>query len=141
MLETALFSRLRPKLKEWGEFSRIENSVESGTWDTFYCIDGQQGWIETKVEKGGHLYFEKFQPNWARRFYRAGLDNMFIIAALEKDFNDMGVYHVRELLEANREPYRKWVRVITANLAPQLVLTKPYDWESLRLLLADRFTF
>lgn len=139
MLETALFARIKPSLARWGKYSRIENSVESGTWDTFYTIEGQAGWIETKVEKGGMLYFEKFQPNWARGYLNAGLTNLFVLAALG-DKGRMEVYHASTVVEAPLEVYGKWRRVSTEELLPELVMTRPYDWEALRLLLSSPFT-
>lgn len=136
MLETALYAKLRPRLTKWGTISRVENVLESGMWDIHYCFEGQLGWIETKVEKQGWTYFEKFQPNWGRRYFKAGATNLFII--IERDSGEVMTYHVKELLESTREPYRKWVRVRTKDLVPCHVLND--NWEELRLLLSSPFT-
>lgn len=139
MLETDLFARLKPRIGLWGTYSRVENSVEQGTWDTFYCIQGQAGWIETKVAKNGFLYFEKFQPNWARRYLRHGLNNLFVIAATDSKL--MNVYHASDIVNSELEVYGKWQRIKVSELKPLLHMVPRYDWESLRLLLSEPFTF
>lgn len=39
-----------------GFLHRIENSIDEGTPDVYYCIDGDQGWIELKQIKKWPTY-------------------------------------------------------------------------------------
>lgn len=140
MLETALFARLSPKLKAWGAVDRVENSIASGMWDCHTCFSGVSGWVETKMEKGGKLYFERFQLNFARRQLQAGATNLFVIAGRDARNGYMGVYHATTVLTAPRTVERKWQTVRVEDLEPCLEMTKQYDWDALRLLLSSPFT-
>lgn len=46
--EQRLWTRLRPKLKAYGHFERIENGVGAGAPDVDFCINGVEGKIELK---------------------------------------------------------------------------------------------
>jgi hypothetical protein len=140
MLETALFARLSPKLKAWGAVDRVENSQGSGMWDCHTRFEGIGGWIETKMEKGGKLYFERFQPNFARRQLRAGATNLFVIAGRDSRNGYMAVYHASTVLAAPMTFERKWKTVRVEDLEPCLEMTKQYNWDALRLLLSSPYT-
>lgn len=135
MLETSLYSRVKPHLDKWGSHSRVENTVEPGMWDIHYCFNGMFGWIETKVEHQGKLYFEKFQLPWGQRYQRAGALKLFVLASLAGEKSPMALYHSSTVLKATRTPERKWITVRTSDLDPLLVMTKKYDWDALRLYL------
>jgi len=139
MRENKLWNRLSPKLKHWGEVSRVENAVEPGMWDIFYTFEGQMGWLETKIVHSNKLYFEKFQIPWGRRYWRKGANQMFILAGLEDTAGTIGIYHVKEIVNAPTSLDRKWTVISLLDLNPQVWLTKPYDWERLRLLLSTPF--
>jgi hypothetical protein len=140
MRETKLWSRLEPHFKHWGEFSRVENAIEPGMWDIHYCIDGQLGWLETKIVHSNLLYFEKFQLPWGRRYWRTGATNMFVIAGFEGLSGLMYIYHVKEITSAPKTLDRKFVVINIEDINPQISLEKPYNWEVLRQLLSDPFT-
>lgn len=136
MREDKLYARLRPYLKKWGNIERIENSVSSGIWDIHYCIDGQLGWIETKIEKGGLLYFEKFQPSFGRRMQRAGCENLYVMTS-GPNYDEIRVYLAHVVLSAPMTKKGKWTVVKTEDIPAFLILKKPYDWEMLRSLLTE----
>lgn len=140
MLETALFARLAPKLKAWGAVDRVENSIASGMWDCHTVFSGVSGWVETKMEKGGKLYFERFQLNFARRQLQAGATNLFVIAGRDARDGYMAVYHATALLDAQRTVERKWQTVRVEDLEPCLEMRKAYDWDALKSLLSSRYT-
>lgn len=138
MRETALYARLKPKFTAWGAHSRVENTIESGTWDVFYCFNGVMGWIETKMDKGGDLYFEKFQIPWGRRYHSEGATQMFVMAGVGVG-KDMKVYHVGELVKAPTRVHKKWTVVNIADMTPCLEMERPYRWDVLRTLLITPF--
>lgn len=141
MLETALYSRIRPKLQAWGEVSRVENSIESGMPDVFFMCGGQYNWIETKVDHAGELYYERFQPGWHRRYIRAGATNLFCMTSVEGSRScEMNVYHMADLVKAPFTHRGKWYIFRTEDLTPILTMRKTYDWDPLRLLLSKPFT-
>jgi len=140
MLESALYARLQPKFKQFGSVDRVENSMGSGMWDIHLCCSGVHNWVETKMEKGGKLYFERFQLQFARRLTNAGATNMFVIAGRDARNGYMGVYHASTLLAAPRTVDRKWQTVLVEDLEPCLEMTKAYDWDALRLLLSSQYT-
>lgn len=139
MLETALYARIQPKLKSWGALDRVENTMGSGMWDIHLCCDGVHNWVETKMEKGGKLYFERFQLQFATRLTRAGATNLFVIAGRDSRNGHMGVYHASALLAAPRMIERKWHVIQVEDLEPCLTMTKSYDWDALRLLLSSPY--
>jgi hypothetical protein len=140
MLETALFARLAPKLKAWGAVDRVENLIASGMWDCHTCFNGVCGWVETKMEKSGKLYFERFQLNFASRQLRAGATNLFVIAGRDARDGYMGVYHASTVLAVPRTVERKWLTIWVEDLEPCLEMRKTYDWDALRLLLSSPYT-
>lgn len=137
MLEKNLWSRLHPHLHNWGDATRIENSVEPGTWDIFCAVNGQANWIETKIEKGHFLYFELFQIPWAKRYLKQGLTNMFVISQAQD--RELHIYHGSTIVQAPFEKYRKWRRIHTDNISPIHSSYKVDD--TLRQLLSTPFTF
>jgi hypothetical protein len=140
MLESALYARIRPKLNTWGTLDRIENATGSGMADIHYCIDGQMGWIETKMEHGGALHFERFQLNWLNRQVKAGATNVFVMYGRHSRDGHMEVAHASAVLAAPRHVDRKWHVVMAEDVVPALVMTKQYDWDALRLLLSSPYT-
>lgn len=144
MLENKLYARLRPHFTLWGEFSRIENSIEPGMPDIFTCFSAQQSWVETKIMKRREgfecLWFQKFQLPWMRRYSGAGLSNIFVIAGFDDDRGTMTVYHAKELLKAPTHPYQRWTLVRLTDINAVMEMKKPYDWEALRTLLTTQYT-
>jgi hypothetical protein len=140
MKETALYARLNPKLKSFGCVDRVENSISSGMWDIHATFSGISTWIETKMEKGGKLYFERYQLGWGKRHLQAGATNLFVIAGRDSRDGYMGVYHASTVLAAPRTVERKWQTVRVEDLEPCLEMRKLYDWDALRLLLTSPFT-
>lgn len=139
MRETEFSHRLTDKIKTWGEYERIENSMGQGTWDIFCIVDKRANWIETKVAHNGEIYFEKFQPNFARKFLRAGLTNMFVVVRITtKEFR---VFHAQKIIDAPKEIKGKWQVVRLQDLGvPELIHSSPTQWPDLRLLLSTLFT-
>lgn len=136
MLESKFYAKMRPHFKNWGEHSRVENSIESGMPDIFYCFGGEQGWIETKVEKQGWVYFEIFQPNWIRRYTRVGA-KISILVMREDDYTILA-YRGSQLNHGLLQPHKKKRRAHLLDLGtPALTLTPPYNWLTLRLLLTE----
>jgi hypothetical protein len=109
-------------------------------WDAHLVVDGQHSWLETKMEKAGQLYFERLQPNFARRLMRAGATNMFVLAGRDARNGHMSVYHASTLIAAPRSVKGKWTVFRAEDLEPCLEMSKPYDWDALRLLLSSRYT-
>jgi hypothetical protein len=48
MAETSLWGRLHRHLGPYGRLIRIENRVETGMPDVYYCLRGATGWLELK---------------------------------------------------------------------------------------------
>jgi hypothetical protein len=140
MLETALYARIQPKLKAWGALDRVENTMGSGMWDIHLCCGGVHNWVETKMEKSGELFFERFQLSFARRQMNSGATNLFVVAGRDSRNGHMGVYHASTLLAAPRTLKAKWHVIRVEDLEPCLEMTKAYDWDALRLLLSSRYT-
>lgn len=93
---------------------RIESAVGTGVPDISAAGGGKQFWIETKVEKSGYLYFERFQIPWMKK--RSKYTNsrgIFVLALCEDTIKcfDAGV-----IISATREPYRKWSRIRTEDI-------------------------
>lgn len=135
MRETALYGRLRPKLNAWGAVDRVENALGSGMWDIAACVDGRHCWVETKMDHGKGLHFERFQLVWLRRQLRAGSTSCYLIYGLSSR-KSMVVVEGAELVRAPVRVSGKWTVVDPADLKPALVMTPPYDWDTLRRLLA-----
>ncbi len=140
MRETALFARVRPRFEEWGTYCRIENTLGSGTWDLHYCFSGQMGWVETKIEHGGEIMFEKFQLNWGKKLLRAGATNMFVLTGSDESHSPMSLYHAKVVMSAPTYLYKKWTVIKVQDLVPTLYLSKPYDWAKLKQVLSNPFT-
>jgi hypothetical protein len=132
--ETILYARLRTHIEEWGACSRVENIVEGGMFDIFYCIEGRMGWIETKIEHNGKILFERFQFPWARKYQRVGA-RLFVIVQLKN--GDIAIYPIDEILKAPREQYQKWLRLNISDLAAIDILSKPFYWARLRQVLVS----
>jgi len=125
--ETKLYSRIEPKLNDWGASTRVENAMVGSLPDIHYCIDGRLGWIETKLIKSGKIYFEKFQAPWVSKQEKAGCKHLFILAGVN-DNSLMYLYDYREAIRAPREIIGKWRVIKMSDLTPLLTLDKPYDW-------------
>lgn len=139
MRENKLWNRLSPKLKAWGEVSRVENIVEPGMWDIFYTFEAQMGWIETKIVHSNKLYFERFQIPWGRRYWHNGANQMFVLAGFEDQKGTIYVYHVKEIVQAPTTIDRKFTVISLLDINPQMSMSKPYDWDRLRLFLSTPF--
>lgn len=135
MRETKLYSKLRPKLMQWGTCDRVENTLGSGMSDVFYNIGGKVGWLETKVAKGGDVYFEKFQPNWMRKHVRQGFDRMFVVI-LDKSESIL-LYRAEDVLSVPMYAKNDWLIVQMDDLPhPVVDMTAPYrEWDEFRLAL------
>ena len=46
--EGGLYENIAPKLRPYGRFERVENSISSGWPDLYYLVRGHSGWIELK---------------------------------------------------------------------------------------------
>lgn len=135
MNESSFFnSLLKPRLKSWGDYCRVENSVGNGIPDVNYAIQNIEGWIETKVSKGQFLYFEKFQIPWIKKRIKHSRTT-WVLALCGDEIN---LYSGDQISNAEREPYRKWVRIKYKELTPVLSLTKPYKWDLLKLYLINQ---
>lgn len=131
-----------PHLRQWGDASRIENSAESGTPDVTYAIDGQQGWIETKIIRNGVLTFERFQLPWLKRRLRVAHGNLWIFAT---DSDGLYVYSAEQIIKAPHYPTkRKTIEVLVEELEPLVFgAAQPWPWGAVLLMLtrhALRFT-
>lgn len=144
MLESKLYGRVRPKLDQWGEVQRIENSINPGCPDVYYSAEGQANWIETKIiklrEGFNCLWFEKFQIPWMRRFFKTGFANIWVLGGYDDDRGTMIVYHCKEIINAPTHPYKKWVLVRLVDINAVFEMRKPYDWNILRTLLTTQYT-
>lgn len=133
MKETKVYAKLRLNLDSWGECDRVENAVGSGMSDVFYNIEGKTGWIETKVEKKGGIYFEKFQPNWIAKHSRLGA-RMFVVVMLSDE--TLCFFRAHEVLRVPRTVVGRWQVVSLADVMPRIKMTKPYRrWSEVRELL------
>lgn len=143
MLESKLYARLRPHFQLWGESSRVENAIESGMPDNFVCFNQVPGWVETKIIKRREgfecLWFQKFQIPWMRRYFAAGLSQVFVIGGFDDERGTMIVYHVKEIINAPTHPYQRWSLVRLTDINTVLELRKPYDWNLLRTLLSTQY--
>lgn len=135
MRESKLYQRINSHLKRWGAHDRVENVIVSGMADVYYCFDSKSGWIETKVEHSGLLYFERFQIPWMIRHLRAQTPRLFVMAALEGNGDMMALYKASTIVEAPRDQKGKWQVVRTNDLVAELLMKKPYNWDELRLEL------
>ena len=144
MLENKLYARVRPHMNLWGEVQRVENILDSGTWDIFYATNGQANWIETKIIKLREgfdcLWFQKFQIPWGRRIFSTGFSNMWVLGGFDDDRGTMIVYHVKEIINAPTHPYKRWTLVRLTDINAVMELKKPYDWNALRTLLSTQYT-
>lgn len=130
MLEKDFWNNVaHPPLKKAGEFERVENAQGVGTADVSYAMNGVQGWIETKVEKGGHLYFEKFQIPWLLR-RRSHAEHIYVLAYFPKT-SAVVLYDPQQLMWAEREVHGKWTRVRAQDLPDIMTLSRPYAWHKL----------
>lgn len=93
--------------------------------------------IETKVSKKGEgfdwLYFERFQLPFyqKRRKYTHG-KGIFILALCSEN-TEIRLWNSRHILDAPREPYRKWNRIEVGNIEdPLLCFEKPWTVEDMR---------
>src|SRR3954470_1689211 len=106
--ESHLYQRIEPKLNQWGAATRIENALAGSLPDIIYCIKGTVGFIETKLEKGGQLYFEKFQIPWAIRQLKAGCRHLFVVAMPDYDDTTLLVYDYENIVATPRFMRGKW---------------------------------
>jgi hypothetical protein len=135
MRETKLWEKIRPHLLLWGEADRVENAIGSGMSDVFYDIAGKCGWIETKLEKNGLLYFEKFQPNWMAKHVRQGA-RVFVITMDREE--TIKIYPAGVILQQPRVPYDKWTTVNVTNVTPSMAMPAPYrSWKSVKEILTS----
>lgn len=81
MSESDLYAGMKSNIK--GSWTRIENSISSGQFDTNAVYGGVEAWIELKTFVGADAwYLRPLQFNWmAHRLNRGGSDNMWILAA------------------------------------------------------------
>lgn len=131
MKETKLFAKMQPYLSAWGEYDRVENIHGSGMPDIHFCINSNAGWIETKVAKGDFLYFEKFQPGWARRYLRSGFHRLWVAAQLKDE--SFALYRYSVIVRAPMQPKNDWLLVNVNDIAPTFRMPSPYrSWKSVR---------
>lgn len=118
-------NEVMPRLREHGHAIHVQNAAESGTPDINYAIFPVSGWIETKVAKSGWLYFETFQIPWFRKRIRALKGGgVFVLAKVN---GNTCLWPAVAIIEAEREPYRKWTRVRVANLSDPIAT----DWSGI----------
>ena len=137
MAETELGNKFAAGMRKLGvHIVRVENVAEDGTPDYNYAFERAEGWIETKEAKGSYLYFELFQIPWFRKRLRATRGRDVWVLATVKD--RINLYAAHRILEADRVPAGKWVRVRHKELMPDLVLdfTRP-NWAALIEALTD----
>jgi hypothetical protein len=135
MKETFLWNKLRPRFLLWGEADRVENSIGSGMSDVFYNFGGKTGWIETKLEKKGILYFEKFQPNWMSKHYRQGA-RVFVVSMAENE--TIHIYSWGVLQNLPRTPYDKWTTINITGVKANFSMPAPHrSWNSVRDVLTS----
>lgn len=132
--ESDLYHKLKPHLETWGACSRVENTLEGGMFDIFYGIEGNSGWIETKLDHNGKILFERFQIPWARKYSSVGV-RLFVIILLKNQ--DIAVCDIDDILNAPRESYQKWIRISIKDLTPREILSKPFYWGNLRRILVS----
>ena len=136
MMDEATFSRqhVMPRLLQWGDATRVENTATSGMPDISYAIAGIQGFVEMKVIRQGKLSFEKFQLPWLRKRLRHARGNLWLFAT---DGDALYVYSAEQLLAAKRYPHGDMVQLFIEELAPPLFFspTQPWQWGSVLTLL------
>lgn len=131
--ESDFYARfVRPKLKDWGDHCRVENSAESGTPDISYAICGVQGWIETKLVREDALHFSVFQLPWMQKRLRHAKGNLWLFAT---DFQALYIYSAEQLLKAKKERVGKWIKMMIYDIEPPLVYSPHPPWEWGRVLL------
>lgn len=137
MKETDFYQKHVRKMSGLLHLERIESAVGTGFPDVCAAGGGKQFLIETKVAKPGEgrdwLYFERFQLAFYQKRLRYTNDKgIYIVAACDDLFN---VWHAVDILNAPREPYRKWNRIDVKLIAQPLVfISKP--WTKIQVLEA-----
>lgn len=139
MKESEFYQRHIRKMSGLLHLERIESAVGTGFPDVSAAGGGKQFLIETKVAKPvdgqDFLYFERFQLSFyqKRLRYTEGT-GIFIIALCTQD-DTIKVWGASAILDAKREPYKKWNRVKVSDIdSPLLTLLKPWTEKDLFVL-------
>jgi len=144
--ESELYQKHVRKMSGLLHLERIESSVGTGFPDVSAAGGGKQFLIETKVakpvDKDDFLYFERFQLSFYQkrlRYTKGG--GIFIIAFCPQD-ETIKTWEASAILDAQREPYKKWNRIKVYNISrPIFSLVKPwskFDMQSLGALMIEK---
>lgn len=93
MSEKIAYSHVRVAFVGKGRVDRVENELTVGMFDTSYCLDGVEGWMELKSPKepvrpttalfGSNHKLSQEQKNWCLRQKQAG-GRAFILISTDK---------------------------------------------------------
>lgn len=106
--EADLYQRLRSAIP--GKWTRIENAVTFGMFDTNLAREGQEVWVELKILPGKKLRIRPLQYGWAvDRYKLGGMTNAFFLAEAEDGiyvFSIEYLYaHRKRLIPTKRKMY------------------------------------
>lgn len=134
MREDELYKRyVQPRISEWGDCCRVENTVDSGMPDVNYAIENNHGWLELKVVHSNLYHFEKFQLPWLKRRARHSKDVW--VLALHGREAVVRLHSVSQLFEAERGTKKKWTIMTAKDVPFTLELPLKSDWQQLRQVL------
>lgn len=115
MNETEFYQKHCKKMSGILHMERIESSIGSGFPDVCAAGQGKQMLIETKVSKPSEgrdmLYFERFQLAFYQKRLRYTDGKGVFILALCNENKDIRLWGAQTILDAPREPYKKWNRI------------------------------
>lgn len=136
MREDELYKRyVQPRLSDWGDCCRVENTVDSGMPDVNYAIEDTHGWLELKVTHGGLYHFERFQLPWLKRRARHSKDVW--VLALHDRKAVVRLHSVSQLFEVELGTKKKWTTMDAEDVPFVLELKLQSDWQQLRQVLTQ----
>lgn len=121
-------------MKQVLTMDRIENSIGNGFPDISCAGKGKQFFIESKVEKSGFVYFEKFQIPWMMtRLRYTDQKGVFVSVMADNEDRKIHTFEAKHIIATPREPYKKWVRLKITDIKETLsVIEAPF--------MSDKFT-
>ena len=124
MKETDFYQKHVKKMSGILHLERIESSIGSGFPDVCAAGKGKQFLIETKVSKLSEgrdmLYFERFQLAFYQKRMRYTEGKGVFVLALCNENTDIKLWKADSVVDAPREPYKKWNRVAIDGISEPL---------------------
>ena len=81
--ETLLWNRLKEKIPQKWNVTRIENSFGGGVPDVHICAEGIPFWVELKTTKTNRINISSHQIAWNYAYWQSGGVSFFLVHPLK----------------------------------------------------------